>query len=154
MKRLAAAVVSLGLLAAACSTAEETTTTTATTTTITTAATTLPSTTTTTLPPTTTTTTEALATITDFAEIVLAGWEQRAPEGEPNEELYLLIYEFLIGDGPFAPEALEPEDALDAGNLYCIIHEGWIDTFGIDRAGDEHDAVNGDDSDPVQACTV
>ncbi len=39
MKRLAAAVVSLGLLAAACSTGEETTTTTATTTTITTATT-------------------------------------------------------------------------------------------------------------------
>lgn len=66
--------------------------------------------------------------------VAVAGWEQRAPEGEPNEELYLFIYEFMIGDSTFAPEALEPEDALDAGYLYCIIHEGWIDTLGIDLA--------------------
>ena len=133
MRRLGAIAVCLGLLVAACTSAEVTTTTASSTTTtvaITTTTTEPPPTTTTTEPPTTTTT-EALAGAADFAEIVLAGWEQRRADGEPNEELFHLIYDFLVRDSNFAEEALEPEEALEAGEVYCLAHEGFIDTFGI-----------------------
>jgi hypothetical protein len=55
-------------------------------------------------------------------------------EGEPDEELFHFMYDSLVRDSNLADEALEPEDALEAGELYCDSHEIWIDTFGIDNS--------------------
>jgi hypothetical protein len=124
----------LGLLAAACSSAEETTTSaTEMTTTTTIVTTTTVATTTTTEPPTTTT--EAPDSFFYLASLVTAGWEVREVEGEADEEVFHLLYDTLVRDkSNFEGEALEPAEALAAGELFCTTYEGFIDTFGIDES--------------------
>ena len=127
-------MLALGLLAAGCSSAEDATTTTfapeLTTTTTVATTTTMPATTTTQAP--TTTTTEAPATL---AEVVAIAWDRRNADEDPNEEVFHIMYDLLVRDSEnFEGEALDPQDALEAGELYCTAHEGFIDTFGIDMS--------------------
>jgi len=136
--RITVVAVGAVLLLGACGGTEETTTTAATTTIAATTTTTIQPTTTTIQP--TTTTTEALASSSDFAEpsdfaeLILSVWDNRQVEGEPDEVIFHFLYDALVRDSNFADEALEPAEALEAGETYCMLHEIWIDTLGIDES--------------------
>ena len=135
MRCIGVMALGLGLLAAACSSTEETTTSATELTTTTTIVTTTTVATPTTTKPPTTTTTEAPDSFFYLASLVTTSWEVREVEGEADEKVFHLLYDTLVRDkSNFEGEALEPAEALAAGELYCITYEGFIDIFGIDES--------------------
>ena len=70
-----------------------------------------------------------------MSELIAVAWDRRNADEDPDEEVFHIMYDTLVRDNAnYEGEALDPQDALEAGELYCTAHEGFIDTFGIDMS--------------------